>query len=89
MSDYDSIASFVRGGYDAVSKMAFRDITLFEQHDGKWWSRADTRVRQQYYPPPRIESMVFEAGYTAVEYWKLTGSDDFSFGRAAFKATAP
>lgn len=82
-------ACFVRGGFDAASRLGHTEVTLF-QRDNAGWQRSDARFFERCYEPQDLSSLLHEAGFRDVREINprsdLGISGDFSEGRVVFSA---
>lgn len=81
-------AFFIRGDYDAATRLGRTEITVFEENGA--WSRTDVTLLQRFYPAKDVVHLLREAGFKTararrpIEDLGITG--DFGKGRAVFVA---
>lgn len=85
----DKHACFIRGSYDAASRIGRTEITLFEENGA--WCRSDVTLLQRFHPTEDTALLLRDSGfhttdvYDAVDDLHIEGS--FGEGRAVFVAT--
>jgi len=82
-------AFFLRGGFDATSRIGHTQITTFRRQ-GEGWRRADSELRQRPWEIAEVERMLRSAGFNDVQPHRaqedLNMSGHYGIGRVYFCA---
>ncbi len=64
---HESVAWTVRPSYDARSKLACNDVTVFRRQAGDLWQRSDFRITQKCHAEHEIRNSLHAAGFRRID----------------------
>lgn len=83
-----SHAFFLRGAFDAGTRIGITNITIFELSDA--WRRSDLEVRQRPWEIPEVSTMLRQAGFGKPDTFRATEdlglAGHYGIGRVYFRA---
>lgn len=81
------VVEVTRGSYDAGTRVAACDVTLFRLAGD--WQRSDFTLRQKSHTPQEVEQSLRDAGFVDITHYDATAvgmNGDIAYGRSFYKA---